>query len=220
MAVPHGAVFGMAASSPGASRGTQRGGVVADGGCCGVDGWPRHVAQGCCISLLCFSPWCRRHFPCCSELKHVCTALLPGADLSLSAGAALVGGGVRIRMLCVLCHAFGIPKRCCRDAALGLADVLIWASILLQPHSLKIKLKEFPPLQRSSCSDLAHLEQSFPTEVGRREKKHNPAGATGMLSREGASPAWEGAAARGMEMPRAVLFPSLLCHETPNGLTL
>lgn len=131
-------------------------------------------------------------------------------------------GGVRIRMLCVLCHAFGIPKRCCRDAALGLADVLIWASILLQPHSLKIKLKESPPspLQRSSCSDLAHLEQSFPTEVGRREKKHNPAGATGMLSREGASPAWEGAAARGMEMPRAVLFPSLLCHETPNGLTL
>lgn len=93
MAVPHGAVFGMAASSPGASRGTQRGGVVADGGCCGVDGWPRHVAQGCCVSLLCFSPWCRRHFPCCSELKHVCTALLPGADLSLSAGAALVGGG-------------------------------------------------------------------------------------------------------------------------------
>lgn len=54
-------------------------------------------------------------------------------------------GGVRIRMLCVLCHAFGIPKRCCRDAALGPADVLIWASILLQPRSLKIKLKESPP---------------------------------------------------------------------------
>lgn len=48
-------------------------------------------------------------------------------------------------MLHALCHALGIPKRCCRDAALGPADILIWASILLQPHPLQIRPKESPP---------------------------------------------------------------------------
>lgn len=149
----------MAASSPGgASCGTQWGWEVAVGGCCGVDGWPRHVAQGCCVSLLCFFPWCRRHFPCCSKLRYMCTALLPGAELSLSAGTALVGGS---------------GSGCCMLSAMPLASPKDAAGMQLWGRLISLSGRAFcsspilcrsdqrnPPPQRVSSSDSAHLEKS------------------------------------------------------------